>query len=158
MSVLNPFSYFGVGYIGSVNVVLWSHLISNNSEKSFFFENVCSADWLNVANDLPHCLKLVYLINKLVGKKPDLAYHWYSTHLKTFQMFCIIVHLIISTQLIRTVKFTATYLKCVSSLDFSLKATWAGHWLLGRPKQLKREKSRAESQQQILRQQTNVPY
>ena len=94
MSVLNPFSYFGVGYIGSVNLVLWSHIISNNSEKNFFFENVYSADWLNVTNDQPHCLKLVYLINKLVGKKPDLAYHWYSTHLKTFQMFCIIVHLL----------------------------------------------------------------
>ena len=23
------------------------------------------------------------------------------------------------------------YLKCVSSLDFSLRAAWAGHWLLG---------------------------
>ena len=38
--------------------------------------------------------------------------------------------------LYETVKFTATYLKCVSALDFSLRAAWAGHWLLGRPKQL----------------------
>ena len=64
----------------------------------------------------------------------------------------------IDPQLIRTVKFTATYLKCVSSLDFSLTATWAGHWLLGRPKQLKREKSRAESQQQILPTTNKCPY
>ena len=59
---------------------------------------------------------------------------------------------------IRTVKFTATYLKCVSLLDFSLTATWAGYWLLGRPKQLKREKSRAESQQQILPTTNKCPY
>ena len=38
--------------------------------------------------------------------------------------------------LYETVKFTATYLKCVSALDFPLRAAWAGHWLLGRPKQL----------------------
>ena len=31
-----------------------------------------------------------------------------------------------------TVKFTATYLKCVSLLDF-LRAAWASHWLLSRP-------------------------
>ena len=62
------------------------------------------------------------------------------------------------SQLIGTVRFTATYLKFVSSLDFSLTATWAGHWLLGRPKQLKREKSRAESQQQILPTTNKCPY
>ena len=38
--------------------------------------------------------------------------------------------------LYETVKFTATYLKCVSALDFPLRAAGAGHWLLGRPKQL----------------------
>ena len=31
-----------------------------------------------------------------------------------------------------TVKFTATFLKCVSSLDFSLRAAWAGHYALWR--------------------------
>ena len=41
-----------------------------------------------------------------------------------------------SHSLYETVKFTATYLKCVSALDFPLRAAWAGHWLLGRPKQL----------------------
>ena len=40
------------------------------------------------------------------------------------------------TQVIGTVVFTANYLKFFSSHDFSLTATWAGHWLLGRPKQL----------------------
>ena len=38
--------------------------------------------------------------------------------------------------LYETVKFTANYLKCVSSLDFSLRAAWSSHWLLGWPKQL----------------------
>ena len=61
-------------------------------------------------------------------------------------------------QLIRTLKFTATYLKCVSLLDFSLRAAWAGHWLFGRPKKLKREKSRAELQQQILPTTNKCPY
>ena len=36
----------------------------------------------------------------------------------------------------KTVKFTATYLKCVSALNFPHRAAWAGHWLLGWPKQL----------------------
>ena len=44
-------------------------------------------------------------------------------------------------QVIGTVVFTANNLKFFSSHDFSLTATRAGHWLLGRPKQLKREKS-----------------
>ena len=47
------------------------------------------------------------------------------------QCHCLLYH-----SLYGTVKFTATYLKCVSSLDFSLRAAWAGHWLIGRPKQL----------------------
>ena len=62
------------------------------------------------------------------------------------------------SQVIGTLVFTANDLKFFSSHDFSLTATWAGHWLLGRPKQLKREKSRAESQQQILPTTNKCPY
>ena len=53
--------------------------------------------------------------------------------------------------LYETVKFTATFFKCVSLLDFSLRAAWAG-------REAVREKSSDETQQQILQQQTNVSY
>ena len=44
--------------------------------------------------------------------------------------------IMIITQVIGTVVFTANNLKFGSFHDFSFRAAWARHWLLGRPKEL----------------------
>ena len=65
-----------------------------------------------------------------------------ATYVKIRYLLPIYVSIVtVLPQVIGTVVFTANNLKFFSSHDFSLTATWAGHWLLGRPKQLKREKS-----------------
>ena len=61
---------------------------------------------------------------------------WGQKTQKRSKIILLYIHSVRKHSLYGTVKFTATYLKCVSLLDFSLRAAWAGHWLLGRPKQL----------------------
>ena len=84
-------------------------------------------------------------------RDPKVQMPWGQKTQKRSKIIILYLHSVCKHSLYGTVKFTATYLKCVSLLDFSLRAAWAG-------REAVREKSSDETQQQILQQQTNVPY
>ena len=95
-----------------------------NPELQHLAENI----FLNLnAKDLKACQLINRSANQILDNNPIFWAKKYIAKGLSMEM----CEDLIKVQVIGTVVFTANNLKFFSSHDFSLRATWAGHWLLG---------------------------